>query len=59
MNNLSDRDGIFYVNHVGKGSPVNVQRASPGSRWVDLTTGKIYTYRGGYGTGSGNAAGWF
>ena len=55
INNSSDQDGLFHVDHIGRGTPVNHLRASRGSRWVDVTSGRTYTFQGSYGAGSGSA----
>lgn len=52
VNHSTGRTGIFLVDHAGHGPPANLLHASNGSRWVDMTAGKAYVYRGDYGKGS-------
>jgi len=52
VNNSTGRTGIFHVDHAGHGPPANMFHASSGSRWVDITSGKAYIYRGDNGKGS-------
>jgi hypothetical protein len=57
--NISVRSGgTFHIDHRGRGMPVNYLRGANGSRWVDLLTGKIYTYQGGHSGGLGNEGRW-
>jgi hypothetical protein len=47
LNNSEAVDNDFQIVHAGKGSPGNLQRASNGSKWTDMTTGRVFTYSGG------------
>ncbi len=50
VNNSTGRNGVFHVNHRGRGSPANHLRASVGSRWVDRASGQTYTFQKGAGS---------
>jgi hypothetical protein len=44
LNKASAQGSVFHIFHAGRGFPGTNLQASPGSRWTDLSTGRIFKY---------------